>query len=321
MTLRAYHEQGGVLHLLPEGADLTQAVWIDLLRPTEEEAAAVRALGADVPTLEDMQEIEISSRLYREDNTDYITVVLTALAPDGRELSSPVTFILQQQLLVTVRHYESRPFETYPTRAGKVGAGCSNANRIFLSLIDEIIGRVADHLEGVGRSLDEVARTVYEPIAARRRQLTLERALRKVGRAGEFLGIIRLALLTLSRAVGFYTHSMKERVGDEGLAHVVKNLSRDLTELEVHTDFLSGRVALASDATLGMINLEQNQTVRIVSVVAVLFVPPTLIASIYGMNFRVMPELEWVWGYPAALGLMVASAMIAWAYFRWKDWL
>ncbi len=321
MTLLAYHEQGGALRLLPEGADLGRAVWIDLLRPTEAEAAAVRALGADVPTLEDMQEIEISSRLYREGNTDYITVVLTGIAPDGRELSSPVTFILQQHLLVTVRHYESRPFETYPTRAGKVGAGCGNANRIFLSLVDEIIGRVADHLEGVGRTLDEVARLVYEPTRANRREQPLEQVLRKVGRAGEFLGIIRLALLTLSRGMGFYTHTMKERVGDEGLSHIVKNLSRDLRELEVHTDFLAGRVALGSDATLGMINLEQNQTVRIVSVVAVLFVPPTLIASIYGMNFRVMPELDWAWGYPAAMGLMVASAVIAWAYFRWKGWL
>ncbi|MES2664678.1 MAG: magnesium transporter CorA family protein [Pseudomonadota bacterium] len=321
MTLLAYYEHDGALQLLPPDVPLSRAVWIDLLHPTAAESEAVCALGAEVPTLEDMQEIEISSRLYRDANTDYMTVVLTGIAPDGRELSSPVTFILQQHLLVTVRHYESRPFATYPTRAGKVGAGCGNANRIFLSLLDEIIGRIADHLEGVGRTLDQVARSVYEPVRARRRQQTLEHALRRVGRSGEFLGIIRLALLTLSRAVGFYSHTMRERVGDEGLNHVVKNLSRDLTELEVHTDFLSGRVGLASDATLGMINLEQSQTVRIVSVVAVLFVPPTLIASIYGMNFRVMPELDQAWGYPAALGLMLASAVIAWACFRWKDWL
>ena len=102
---------------------------------------------------------------------------------------------------------------------------------------------------------------------------------------------------------------------------MVKALTRDIQALEVHADFVSSRVALASDATLGMINLVQNSTVRIVSVVAVLFLPPTLIASVYGMNFRVMPELDQSWGYPMALGLMVASAVGTYLFFKWKNWL
>ncbi len=135
------------------------------------------------------------------------------------------------------------------------------------------------------------------------------------------LGHIRLALLTLSNALGFYSQTARERMGDEGMAPVTVNLLRDIDSLEVHTDFLSQRVALASDATLGMLNLSQNSTVRIVSVVAVLFLSPTLIASIYGMNFDVMPELAQPWGYPAALGSMLAASVAAYLYFRWKNWL
>ncbi len=128
-------------------------------------------------------------------------------------------------------------------------------------------------------------------------------------------------MLTLSRALGFYSQTARERKGDEGLSSTVANLTRDIDSLEVHTDFLSQRVGLASDATLGMINLAQNSTVRIVSVVAVLFSPPTLIASIYGMNFTAMPELTQTWGYPSALVAMLASSVIAFLYFRWKNWL
>lgn len=120
---------------------------------------------------------------------------------------------------------------------------------------------------------------------------------------------------------GAYCHSALPRIEQEGLKPAIKSLQRDIAAMEVHADFVSQRVALATDATLGMINLAQNATVKIVSVVAVLFLPPTLVASIYGMNFAHMPELERPWGYPGALGLMLASAAGAWAYFKWKKWL
>jgi magnesium transporter len=279
------------------------------------------ALGIDVPTLEDMEEIEISNRLYREGGTDYMTIQLTGHSDTNSPIAGPVTFILSPGRLVTVRHHDSRPFETYPTRAEKVGPGCTNANRVFLSMIEEIIGRLADLLESSGRSLDHTSRSVYTPGRRGQNQKRLEVALRQIGREAELLGHIRLALLTLSRALGFYSQTARERMGDEGMAPVTANLLRDIDSLEIHTDFLSQRVALASDATLGMINLSQNSTVRIVSVVAVLFSPPTLIASIYGMNFDVMPELTQSWGYPAAIVAMLTSSVAAYLYFRWKNWL
>jgi magnesium transporter len=320
-SLRAFRPDGG--HLLPLAPDapLTDALWIDLFRPTEADTAAVAALGIEVPTLEDMEEIEISNRLYRQDGTDYLTVVLTGHSETDTPLTGPMTLILQPQRIVTVRHHASRPFDTYPTRADKVGPGCTTANQVFLSLCEEIIGRLADLLESVGRSLEHLSRQIHDPTERGSRQQRLEVALRRVGREGEMLGQVRLALLTMGRALGFYAQTAGARIGDEGLAGAVANLNRDITALEVHTDFLSARVGLVSDATLGMINLTQNATVRIVSVVAVLFSPPTLIASIYGMNFAHMPELAQGWGYPAALGAMVASSIGAWVYFRWKNWL
>jgi magnesium transporter len=320
-TLRAYRHEGGRLVRMEEGTDLSGALWIDLFRPTEADSAAVTALGVDVPTLEDMEEIEVSNRLYREGRTDYMTVVLTGHSETNSPVSGPVTFILTEQRIVTVRHHASRPFDTYPTRADKVGPGCSSANRVFLSLVEEIVGRLADLLESSGRSLDHLSRTVYAPERRGSNQLRLEVALRHVGREGELLGYVRLALLTLGRALGFYTQTARERTGDEGLSALVENLNRDINALEVHTDFLSARVGLASDAILGMINLAQNSTVRIVSVVAVLFSPPTLIASLYGMNFKFMPELEQPWGYPAAVLAMVGASAVTWAYFRWRNWL
>lgn len=316
--LAAYRESAG--RLLP-GTPLSDAIWIDLNRPTDDETAAVAALGADIPTLDDMEEIEISNRLYREGGTDYLTIQLTGHSETHGPISGPVTFILSPARLITVRHHDSRPFDTYPTRADKVGPGCANPNGIFLSLIEEIVGRLADLLESSGRSLDHVSRTVYIPGKRGQNQKRLEVALRQIGREAELLGNIRLALLTLNRALGFYAQTARERIGDEGLSGTVANLMRDMDALEVHTDFLSQRVGLASDATLGMINLQQNSTVRIVSVVAVLFSPPTLIASIYGMNFDVMPELSQPWGYPAALLSMLAASLIAYLYFRWKNWL
>lgn len=320
-SLRAFRHDGGKLVPLPDGAPLTEALWIDLFRPNEAESAAVAALGVEVPTLEDMEEIEVSNRLYRDGATDYMTVVLTGHSETNSPISGPVTFIVNPQRIITVRHHASRPFETYPTRADKVGPGCTNSNRVFLSLAEEIIGRLADLLESAGRSLDHLSRSVYETGRRGQNQQRLEVALRLVGREGELLGYVRLALLTMGRALGFYAQTAKERMGDEGLAPAVANLQKDIEALEVHTDFLSARVGLASDATLGMINLAQNSTVRIVSVVAVLFSPPTLIASLYGMNFEFMPELSQPWGYPAAIGAMVASSALAWLYFRWKNWL
>ncbi len=313
--LTAYALSGDAL--LP-GAALESALWIDLLQPDAAELAAMAALGIEVPTLADMEEIELSNRLYHEGDTHVMTVVLTGQTPETEaRISGPVSFLLSPLRLVTVRHHRPRSFETFAPRAGRTVAGTASPAAIFLGLTEEIIGRLADHLEEIGRGLDTVSGTIYAADPARRTQERLQVSLQRIGREGEMLSRLRLSLLTLARAVGFVQPLPALRPLADGAAVLV----RDLQALEVHADFLGQRLALTSDATLGMIDLAQNATVRIVSVVSALFLPPTLIASIYGMNFAVMPELAQTWGYPAALVLMLASAAISWAFFKWKKWL
>lgn len=319
--LQAYRRDGARLVAMT-GSDLPlgQADWIDLDRPDAATVAAVQALGIEVPTLEDMEEIEISSRLFRENGIDYMTVVLPGHTEAGDHIIGPVCFILAPGRIVTVRHHTPRPFRTYPTRADKVAPGCESPERIFLSLLEEITGRLADLLEGSGRALDDLARNAYGE-APRAGVSDLREALRRVGHEGEMIGRVRLALLTLERALSFFGQTVNDRIAGDGLRPVVKGLARDIQALEVHADFLSARVAQGTDATLGMITLDQNQTIKIVSVVAAVFLPPTLIASVYGMNFDLMPELGWRWGYPMALGLMLASAGGTYLFFKWKKWL
>lgn len=297
--------------------DLAQAIWIDLYRPLDSQVAAVAALGIEVPTLADMEEIEISNRLYREEGLDVMTVVLPGHTPDGQHISGPACFILSATRLVTVRHHEPRSFVTYPERAERTTAGFRTPERIFLGLIEEIVARQADLLEGIGRTLDVVSARVLGKAGPSE----LKGALGEVGQQGELLGRIRLALLTLERALSFYDSTLAGHAHAHELRPIAKALMRDIAALAVHNDFLSSRVSLTVDATLGMINLAQNNTVRILSVVTALFLPPTLIASAYGMNFAHMPELEKSWGYPFALGLMLASAVGSWAFFKWRNWL
>jgi magnesium transporter len=263
-----------------------------------------------------MEEIELSARLYREGELTYLTAVLPGRTEADVPMAGPVTFILGPARLVTVRHHRPRPFQTYPERAARVGFGCADPDRLFLSLTDEVIGRLADLLEGAGKVLDGIAARVYRDGEATDAH-ALRAALQSIGRETETIGRVRLSLLTLDRALSFYSlgHARK---GAESLRGAVKTLARDIGALEVHADFLSSRVSMATEATLGMINLNQNQ---IVSVVAVVFLPPTVIASAYGMNFERMPELSWAFGYPMALGLMLASAVGTYLFFKWRRWL
>ncbi|MFC3629741.1 CorA family divalent cation transporter [Paracoccus angustae] len=304
-----------------KGAPLAEAIWIDLIAPDKDETARLRELGVDVPTLADMEEIEISNRLYREAGMDTMTAVLPGERGDGSRVVMPVSFILSPRRLVTVRHHSPRPFLTYPERGERSTLGCSTPHRLFVGLVEEIVARLADLLEGSGRVLDDTTLMVFETRSARGQSDRLQAALRQVGREAEAMARIRLSLLTIERMLAFYIATIDEQPESSRLRPAVKGQLRDVQALEVHADFLGSRVSLAVDTTLGLITLEQNSTVRILSVVAALFLPPTLIASIYGMNFDVMPELHASWGYPMALALMAATAAATWLVLRWKRWL
>lgn len=318
--LYAYALKGNHLQRLDGMEALASALWIDLYRPMPEQVEAVEDLGVEVPTLADMEEIEISNRLYRDDGTDVMTVVLPGLSTTKAPTAGPVTFMLSKDRLVTVRHHAPRPFETFPDRADKSVTGCATPDRILIGLVEEIVARLADLLEGVGRGLDDVSMRVFSSEEQLQHQDLLA-MLQRIGREGDLMARVRLALLTLERMLTYFGQSTGTRDEGKALRDAIKAQTRDIQALEVHADFLSSRIGLATDATLGMVNLQQNATVRILSVVAALFLPPTLIASIYGMNFAHMPELAWPLGYPAALLLMGISSLATWMWFKWRKWL
>ena len=317
----AYVTEGNRLIQLPRGGDLRDAMWIDLIQPTDAEMQMLRDQGFVLPSLAEMEEIELSNRLYREDLMDYMTAMLPGEVAGGGRQSMPVTFVLSDRQLVTVRHHSPKPFLTFPTRAERSTLGCMTADRVFLGLVEEIIARLADILEGSGRTLDATTSGVFDPRAAGAASDDLQSALQAVGREAETMARVRLGLLTIERMLAFFTALIEDRPESKRLRPVARAQMRDVQALEVHADFLGSRVSLAVDTTLGMINLQQNNTVRILSIIAALFLPPTLIASIYGMNFANMPELHATWGYPYALLLMGVTTLGTYLFLRWKRWL
>ena len=317
----AYSIENGRLVRLAAERDVADAAWIDLIQPNDAEIAQLRVLGVPVPSLAEMEEIELSNRLYREDGLDYMTAMLPGERAGGDRISMPVTFILSTDRLVTVRHHSPRPFLTYPERAERSTLGCGTPDRLFLGLVEEIIARLADILEGAGRTLDQTTAAVFERRAVAAASDRLQAALQDIGREAETMARVRLALLTVERMQAFYTATLEDRPEEGRLRAATRAQMRDIQALEVHADFLGGRVSLAVDTTLGLINLQQNNTVRILSVVAALFLPPTLIASVYGMNFTNMPELDEPWGYAFALILMGGTTLGTWLFLRWKGWI
>ena len=310
-------------HALAPGADPAAALWIDLMDPTPAEiATAEAALGASLPSRETRAEIEASSRLYLEGGAAFMTALMLEGAEEADPRIAPVTFALTADRLATVRDHDPRPFRSFAARADRNAAGCENADGLLLTLLEAAVDRLADVLEETGRDIEALSREVFRaeddrPISSN----ALRRVIRKVGGADGLLSKLRDSLQSLDRLCGFLAQVQIARRADKTLRARLKTLSRDLRSLIDQTGFLNQKTAFLLDATVGLIGVEQTYVVKIFSVIAGAFLPPTLIASIYGMNFAVMPELEWVFGYPFALALMLASAVLPLFYFRRRGWL
>lgn len=318
--LNAYQIEGTTLSLLAAGVPLDGATWIDLRDPEPAEVAQVEKLRLHVPTLAEMEEIEVSNRLYRHGETETMIVTISGLLPDQMRVNRPVAFILSPGRLLTVRYHAPRAFETFPAQADSTTAGCTSPDRIFLGLVEAVVGRLADNLEASDRGLEAAGREIFSETALPH-QPALRASLNRIAAEAQALSRVRLCLMTLERALTYYTVRVARQSEDTTLAEIVKAQLRDMAALAEHADFVAGRMDQISDAALGMISLAQNVTVRLLSVVAALFLPPTLIASIYGMNFHHMPELANPWAYPLALAAMAASAVATFIYFKWKKWL
>ena len=327
--LRLYTFQNDRLVLveaLPPAQEKEPVVWFDLINPTPEEDQLVeRRLGISVPTRDEMEEIELSARLYHEGDAEFMTMTAVTRLDTDEPVKTPITFIVRGASLVTVRYMEPKAFAMFATRAQRPHAvPCATGEQVMAGLIEATIDRIADALETVGTEVDGLSREVFRSKASNVSKKTrdLRSVLEQIGRKGDFLTMISESLVSIARHVAYYTalEGWDHRTSKEARQRA-KLVQRDVTFLSDHAAFLSSKINFLLDATLGLINLEQSQTIKIFSVAAVVFLPPTLVASIYGMNFDYMPELEWLLGYPWALGLMVLSAILPYLYFKKRGWL
>jgi magnesium transporter len=302
-----------------------ELLWADLVEPTiEEEKTVERCVGVEVPTREEMKEIEASSRLYEENGALYMTLTVVTKIDTERPETSAITFMLAKNRLITLRYVDPLPFRKYISYAERHPSTCGSALIVLTGLLESIIERIADVLERVGADLDEASGSVFAPPSRKRKASRVSRDLRalmeRIGRDGDLLSKARESLVSLTRLLAFVQQSTQVQLTQD-VRNRFRNLARDAMALSDHASFISNKINFLLDATLGLINIEQNAIIKIFSVAAVVFLPPTLIASIYGMNFKHMPELAWEGGYPWALGLMVVSAILPFAYFKRRGWL
>lgn len=307
------------LSALPEGA-----IWIDMVKPVAGEDQAVeRLVGIAVPTREEMQEIEISSRLYIENGARFMTASLMCAADSETPRITPVTFILAGNRLVTVRYDAPRPFSVVESRLARGTPPFASGVTVLLELLDAVIDRCADILERAGADVDQVSHDIFEPDESARtgHAKRYSEILIAIGRKGDLTSKVRESLVSIGRVVTFINAEGDGVKWSKEMRAQLKTMQRDVASLTDHASYLSNKITFVLDAMLGVVNLEQNNIIKLFSVMAVVLMPPTLIASIYGMNFRGMPELESQFGYPLALFGMLLAAALPYMFFKWKKWL
>jgi magnesium transporter len=306
------------LSSLPENA-----VWIDLVNPTAAEDRAVERLaGVAIPTREDMQEIEISSRLYIENSARYMTATLMCQSDTDAPKTTAVTFILAGHRLVTVRYDLPKPFALVENKLARSCSPGVTGEQVMMELLDAVIDRCADILERVGADVDQVSHEIFEPESERHGSAKrYSQILITIGRKGDLTSKVRESLVSIGRLVTFLSAVIEGVKWSKDMREQLKTMQRDVHSLTDHASYLSNKITFTLDAMLGVVNLEQNNIIKLFSVMAVVLMPPTLIASIYGMNFREMPELQWEHGYSFALVAMIAAAVVPYLAFKWKKWL
>src|SRR6516162_6462286 len=284
------------------------AIWFDLINPTHEEDKIVeRKVGVAVPTREEMQEIEVTSRLYVENGARYMTATLMCQSDTDTPRTTPVTFIISGHRLITVRYEDPRPFMIVGNKLARVCSPTVGGESVLMDLLDAVIDRAAD---------------IFEPEAGGAdRSRSYNEILKTIGKKGDLASKVRESLVSIGRLLLYLANEADSmRWAKESRAQL-RGMQRDVHSLSDHAAYLSNKIQFLLDAMLGVVTIEQNNVIKIFSVAAVALMPPTLIASIYGMNFKHMPELDWQLGYPVAIVLMLLAAALPYFVFKWKKWL
>jgi|JRHI01.1.fsa_nt_gi magnesium transporter len=300
--------------------------WLDLVNPTDAERASIETrYGLQLPTRAELSEIESSSRISEESGILYLSMPIVAHADALDQAPSPLGFMLSKDLLVTIRYTPLRSFEAAAAKLTKNG-GRATSVETFATLIDEMVDMGADLLEGIAAELDATSSAIFPKLRkGRRRQAStsndaLRRLLIDVGNIGERLSRIRDILLGLQRIVPFVSAPARDWISHETQDRL-KTAQTDVLSLTDYETHLSNKVQFLLDAVLGLINTKQNDIFTVLTVVSVVGIPPTLVASIYGMNFKNMPELSWAWGYQWGLAMIALSTIVPILWFKWRGWL
>ncbi len=305
-------------------SDIEGAIWLDLVDPTEQERSEVeRATKLRVPAKADIAEIESSSRLSVEGDTLYLSTPMTYRNQDLGTSIAPLGFVLSPGRLITIRFAEMSVFDTFAERFA--GSGRATSAGAYIGLLEAVVDRLADVLEHVGSDLDTMSHQIFRSERdleknASRIDAQLRGTLRAVGRSGEKLSNLRDSLVGTQR-VAIYVGEMGGHWIEKEQLHRCSTLRKDIASLMDYDVQLSNKVQFLLDATLGFISIEQNNGIKVLTVVSVVGVPPTLIASIYGMNFKWIPELQWEYGYFYGLAAIVLSAILPLLWFKKRGWI
>jgi magnesium transporter len=324
--LWVYVPRGASLERMPitSGAAVAEnAIWFDLVNPNlEEDKVVERQVGISIPTREEMQEIEVTSRLYVENGARYMTATLMCQSDTMTPKTTPVTFILSDHRLITVRYDDPRPFMIVGNKLARLCPPAVTGEAVLIDLLDAVIDRAADILERIGSEVDQISHDIFEPEAeGADRTRSYNEILKAIGKKGDLASKVRESLVSIGRLLLFLANEADSMRWAKEQRAQVRGMQRDVHSLSDHAAYLSNKIQFLLDAMLGVVTIEQNNVIKIFSVAAVALMPPTLIASIYGMNFKHMPELDWSLGYPIAIALMLFAAALPYLFFKWKKWL
>lgn len=305
-------------------ANLDTARWIDLFNPTRDEIDRLQGhFDVAVPTRDELSEIEASSRLRVVKGALIMSAPLIA-KQDDRDILSPTGFMLFEKILVTVRFCESGAFDAVHAELAKADHP-PTPREVMVNLLEEVVDRAADRLERVAENVATVSHAIfYEPTGAKHKLSQETRRLRglmiQIGRDNEQMVKVRHAFLAIGRIATFVSERCSPKLEAE-MHDRLMAVRHDIDSLDEFENSLSSRIQFLLDAAVGFIGMEQNDVVKILTVVSVAGVPPVLVAGVYGMNFKVMPELDWHLGYPYAIALMVLSTILPVLWFKWRDWI
>jgi magnesium transporter len=324
--LWVYVPRGASLERVPVTSNVAvpdNAVWFDLVNPNLEEDKLVEGqVGVAVPTREEMLEIEVTSRLYVENGARYMTATLMCQSDTAVPKTTPVTFILSGHRLITVRYDEPRPFMIVGNKLARVCPPAVTGESVLMDLLDAVIDRAADILERIGSEVDQISHDIFEPdVGGADRARNYNEILKAIGKKGDLASKVRESLVSIGRLLLYLANEADTMRWAKEPRAQLRGMQRDVHSLSDHAAYLSNKIQFLLDAMLGVVTIEQNNVIKIFSVAAVALMPPTLIASIYGMNFKHMPELDWQLGYPVAVVLMLFAAALPYLFFKWKKWL